>query len=187
MAQQTLVDVSGAARRSAAAKNLAANIRERITSRALVTLQRRLGPEVSREIGEVLNLPKREISSRVTVTKSEDHVDVTASGKRIPLRKFGGQWGVRSTAGATARIFIDGESRTYVSAFALPKGTIVARALAGEKRTPRLPLTPLYGPDIGSVLVSRSAHGIQTGLNSFAFDTLSTELERSTTIEMDSL
>lgn len=183
----TTVDVSGAVAKSAAVKDLAANIKQRITSRALVTLQRRIGPEAGRELGAVLNLPKREISSRVTVTKTDDYVDVTGSGKRIPLGKFGAKWGGMKTAGATAQIFVDGAPRTYVSAFALPKGAIVARALNGQKRVPRLPLAPLFGPDIGSVLVSHSAHGINERLSQFAMDTLTTECERLTGVEMANL
>lgn len=183
----TTVDVSGAARRSKATKDLAAHIQDRIGKRAIVTLQRRLGPELTRELSSVLNLAKSDISKRTSVTAGDNYVRVFASGKRIPLSRFGGKWRGRQTPGATAQIWRGGATKTYVGAFALAAGAIVSRALKGAKRVARLPLTNLFGPDVGSVMVSHSAHGIKNQLDEFAQATLEAELTRLTAVEMEKI
>lgn len=185
MANQQFVDVSGALTRSAATKKLAAEINERIGKRSLVTLKRRLGPEANRQFSSVLNLKKTEISKRVTVTSGDTYVDLNASGKRIALGKFGAKWGGAKTAGATAQIFVGGPTKVYKSAFILRgKGAVLARQLNGSKRVPRLPLQAPFGPDLGSVMVSKSAHGIVTQLNQFSFQTLMDENQRLADVEM---
>jgi hypothetical protein len=187
MTNKTFVDVSAAAQRSAATKQLAAEIEERITKRAMIALKRRLGPEANRQFSTVLNLKKPEISKRVTVTSGDGFVELTASGKRIALGKFGAKWGGHATAGATAQVFVGGQTKVYKSAFILPKGAVVARQLKGAKRVPRLPLQVPFGPDLGSVMVSRGTHGIVTQLNQFSFQLLSDENARLTAVEMQAI
>lgn len=186
---QTSVDLSGAKERAAATRKLAGELEPRVVQRALVTLARRLGPEVSRQLGAILNLPKSKISSRVKIDKGDTFIEVTLSGRRIALGQFGGKYGGHNTAGATAQVFIGQASKVYGSAFIISgkRGTILARKLiAANKRTARLPLQPLFGPDVGSVFVSPK-HQALTNLNDFAFTTLGDELERLTVIEMESV
>lgn len=182
--QQTRVDVTAASTRAAATRSLAANIKKLIGARAISTLRRRMGPEVNREMQSLLNLPKSEISSRINVTSTDSYVQVEASGRRISLSRFGAKWAGHKSAGATAQIWRESPTKTYVGAFAIASGAIFSRALNGAKRVARLPMTKLFGPDLGSVLASNGQHGIKRNLDQFAQQTLSDEIDRLAKIEM---
>jgi hypothetical protein len=187
MSDTVTVDVSGAISRSIALRQLSANIQDKVASRSVVALKRRLGPEVNRQFSEVLNLSKAEVSKRVTVTSGDGFVDLTVSGKRVPLGKFGAQYGGHKTPGATAQVFKGQQSKVYTSAFMLSrKGAVLARKRVGDKRVGRFPVHTLFGPDLGSVLISPD-HGMVTNLTDFAFELLSEETARLINVELGNI
>lgn len=183
------VDISRIIQESKGFRDLATQMQTRVTARAVSTLRRRIGPEANRELAEDLNLPARQISQRTHVTGGQDFVEVTGSGHAIPLSLFSAKWGGRSTPGATAQVFRSGDRRTYVSTF-IAKGVVYTRAKKGTKRVGRLPIRQLFGPDIGSILIS--SHGGPSGqiagrLAAFARDILAAEVERLIAVEVQSI
>lgn len=167
--------------------DLASNLQSRVTQRAVVTLARRIGPEVNRRLAADLNLSTRQISQRVSVTKGPDYVDITGSGKGIALSQFGAKWGGRKTSGAVVQVWRNSQPYTYVGAF-ITGGRVVSRQrLANGKRAGRLPLRQLIGPDIGSVLIDTGPHQIAGPLLGFARDLLSAEVERLITVEIGNI
>lgn len=169
-------------------QDLASNLQSRVTQRAVVTLARRIGPEVNRRLAADLNLSTRQISQRVSVTKGPDYVDITGSGTGIPLSQFGAKWAGRKSQGVVVTVWRNAGQYTYVGAFKLAAGAVVTRQrLANGKRAGRLPLRQLIGPDIGSVLIDTGNHQIAGPLLGFVRDTLSAEIERLVAVEIGNI
>lgn len=92
--------------------------------RAVVGLRRRVGPAVNRAVREHYNVKRALLteSFRVQDGSVRKHgnvsgsISVWASTRKLPLVMFGGRWGGRRTAGATAAI-VRSQRKTYAGAF----------------------------------------------------------------------
>lgn len=178
------VDLGNIVKQAEGFNRLASEMQDRVTKRAVSTLARRLGPQTNRLISAELNLSTRQVGQRVTVTNGGTYVDVTASGKPVPLSAFGAKWGGAKSAGAVAQVFRDSSPRTFVSTF-IRNGAVLVRRFVGDKRAGRLPVRPLAGPAIASLLLGRGPHQIEQPLDEFAQETLDAEVERLVAVEID--
>jgi len=185
-APRVSVDLGNVIKQADGFDRLASQLQERVTKRAVVTLARRLGPQTNRLIAAELNLSTRQVGQRVTVTNGGDYVEVTASGKPVPLSAFGAKWGGPSSAGATVQIFRDSAPRTLVSTF-IRAGAVLVRKFVGSKRAGRLPVRPLAGPAIASLLLGRGPHQIDQPLDYFAQQTLDAEVARLVALEINGI
>lgn len=127
----------------------------RAANRALISTRRKLEPLAKRVIRETYNVKLGDLSGKFQVRTDSDSggefIALSASTRGIPLLNFGGRWGGRKTAGATAQV-IRGQSKIYQSAFIATIGgtrKLVARQLirgGGGRRDPRNRLRTLLGP-----------------------------------------
>lgn len=127
------------------------------TQRAVSGLKRRAEPAAKRAVRSLYNVKAGDLSGKFRIEEGvsggkgdrSGFISIWASTRRIPLIAFGGKWGGRKTAGATAAI-TSGAAKTYGSAFiATVKGlrSIRVRTYAGGgKRAGRGPLRILRGP-----------------------------------------
>ncbi len=144
-------------------------------ARSAITVRRRFEPAAKRAIREIYNVRVSDLTGRFTVRTGADengeYISLNASAKPLPLFGFGGRWGGRKTAGATALIQ-KGERKVYNSAFIATvdgQRRLVARqfsrdATAASGRDGRRKLRTLTGPSAfqmvmgqGDVVVTRLA------------------------------
>lgn len=153
------IDVSSLQRRAIALAELPDKARSRVISRTVATLRRRLGTETRKFVSEQFGIGVQAIGRRVTTSSDANSVSVYGTTGKVPLGEFGGRYGGRLTAGATAQILRDGSRQTYKSAFIIKgRKTILARKLlAGGKRAARFPLVRLHGPTVESMVLGGGA------------------------------
>lgn len=89
-------------------------------ARSIASVRRRFEPAAKRAIREVYTVRASDLSGRFTVRsglgEEGEYLSLNASTKKLPLIGFGGRWGGRKTAGATAGIQV-GMRKVYASAF----------------------------------------------------------------------
>lgn len=89
-------------------------------ARSIASVRRRFEPAAKRAIREVYTVRAGDLSGRFTVRsglgEEGEYLSLNASTKKLPLIGFGGRWGGRKTAGATAGIQV-GMRKVYTSAF----------------------------------------------------------------------
>lgn len=89
-------------------------------SRSIASVRRRFEPAAKRAIREVYTVRAGDLSGRFSVRsglgEEGEYLSLNASTKKLPLIGFGGRWGGRKTAGATAGIQV-GMRKVYTSAF----------------------------------------------------------------------
>ncbi len=154
---------------------------DRTTQRATGTLLRRLPVQARRDIQDEYNLPARRIAEGITATRGEGFVELRGSKRGIGLINFGGRWGGRKSAGATAQVRrTEGRtvySGTFITTLRSSNRQIVERELDAGHRVGRLPVRTLYGPSMAHLL--RNADR-RDRLVEFSRDTLRDEVERLT-------
>lgn len=149
---------------------------DRVMSRAIGTLARRLPAQAKRDIKDEYNLPSSRISAGLSVRREDDAVVLIGRKRGIGLIEFGGRWQGRKAPGATARRRNDGGAETYT-------GSFIAKMLGGNRQIverttrKRLPLRVLYGPSIADMLKNADR---RQRLGDFAQDIAASELDRLT-------
>lgn len=125
--------------------------------RSVISVRRRFEPAAKKAIRETYNVRAGDLTGRFTVRTGADQngefIALSASTKKLPLIGFGGRWGGRKTAGATALIQ-NGARKVYKSAFIATVGgqrRLVARQFSRDSTAPsgrdgRRKLRTLTGP-----------------------------------------
>ncbi|QHB72090.1 hypothetical protein [Stenotrophomonas sp. 364] len=89
-------------------------------TRAIVSVRRRFEPAAKKAVREVYTVRAGDLVGRFQIRSGADKdgefLSLHASTGKLPLIGFGGRWGGRKTAGATAQIQL-GSRKTYSSAF----------------------------------------------------------------------
>jgi hypothetical protein len=122
---------------------------EQATKRSIVTVARRAEPLAKREVLKGFNIAEAKLAGKFRAVTTPDSLRLFASDRRFAVIDFGGQWGGRTTPGATARIEASGAPQTFKGAFiASVKGrqSIRERSIRGGKRAGRGPLIIVRGP-----------------------------------------
>ncbi len=125
--------------------------------RATVSLARRAGPAVSREIRGAFNVRARQLSGKITAKSTGDSLRIYAFDRRIPLMEFGGKWAGRKSPGAMASV-LRGQPEIYAHSFIRTVSglrSIRVRQQRGGGRVPRGPLQMLYGPSPRDMIIGR--------------------------------
>lgn len=114
------VSAGALARLAAQADGLSKAAITKADARSNASVRRRFEPAAKRAIREVYNVRASDLTGRFTVRSGLDqggeYLALNASLKKLPLIGFGGRWGGRKTAGATADIQ-KGKRKVYASAF----------------------------------------------------------------------
>jgi len=149
---------------------------DRVRSRAIGTLARRLPVQARRDMQDEYNLPASRIAAGLSTRREEGAVVLIGRKRGIGLIEFGGRWRGRKAPGATARVRNSGGAETYA-------GSFIARMLGGNRQIvqretrKRLPLRVLYGPSIADMLKNADR---RARLGDFAQDIAASELDRLT-------
>lgn len=119
------------------------------TKKAAASTARRVQPLAKEAITAVYTIRPNQLNGKFRAVVTPDALRVNASTRRFPLMAFGGKWGGRRTAGATASIR-RGVVTTYGGSFiATIQGlrSIRVRTEAGNgRRVARGPVRILRGP-----------------------------------------
>lgn len=130
------------ARFAALAGGLSKTAIAKADSRSIASVRRRFEPAAKRAIREVYTVRAGDLSGRFSVRsglgEEGEYLSLNASTKKLPLIGFGGRWGGRKTAGATAGIQV-GMRKVYTSAFIARIGgqrRMVVRQFSRDATTP---------------------------------------------------
>lgn len=181
----------GGIARHAARATRAASALERVTSRAISTVERRIGPEAAREISRsILNLPASKVSRHIKVSRSkaggEDYITVSASRTRLPLEDFKPSF---TAQGVSVRTWKDAPALRLPHAFRRKDkpGAWQRIPLRGGGLVSRLPIVKRKGPSLHRVFIQRgrfAGHGDIAGhLSQFTRTTLAVEIARLLRVE----
>lgn len=182
------IDMSALSRNAARLRKISATAGKRVVERAKATLRRRLATETRRLVSQEYGVSTRELGKRITTESDSSGVTVFGTTPRVPLIKFGGRYGGKRTAGATAEI-LRGTRKTYGSAF-LSKGkkNIVARGLkpGSNQRYGRLPVVVLHGPSPKSMVLGGGTPGPTPAskVADIAGDIFGSEVDRLVNVEL---
>ncbi|WWW37253.1 hypothetical protein V8017_11600 [Stenotrophomonas rhizophila] len=145
------------ARLAAQVEGVSARAIAQADTRAIVSVRRRFEPAAKKAVREVYTVRAGDLVGRFQIRsgadKAGEFLSLHASTRKLPLIGFGGRWGGRKTAGATAQIQL-GSRKTYNSAFiAMVNGQrrMLARQFSRDStapsgRDPRNKLRTLTGP-----------------------------------------
>lgn len=123
---------------------------EKIRSRALGTLTRRLPVQARRDIQTEYNLKASRVSDGLSIRRpDEGGVILRGSARGINLIAFGARWSKRN--GITARVKKSGAATVAKQAF-IATGKNGNRLVFQRRGKARLPIDALYGPSIGQML-----------------------------------
>lgn len=183
------IDIGAALRTARQLTQVAGGV-ERVKQRAIVTLQRRLQAESARVIPRRFNVAAKLVRPRLTVREARPGVvELVGSGNPLELQHFGGEWGGRLTPGASAQILVGGERRVRKGSFVRKRDSarkimIRADSKKHDGRVQRLPIKTLYGPDVGSMLLSDN---VANELLEFGRRILDSEVARLVAVELQGL
>lgn len=151
------INAGALARLSAQIDGLSAAALAKADARSLASVRRRFEPAAKRAIRETYNVRASDLSGKFQVRSGADgggeFMALHVWTQKLPLMSFGGRWGGRKTAGATAQI--QSETRkVYGSSFIAMidgKRRLVARQFSRDStspsgRDPRNKLRTLMGP-----------------------------------------
>lgn len=124
--------------------------------RARGTLVRRLPVEARRDIQTEYALGAIRIGRGLSVRVEADAVVLTGAKRGVGLIEFGGRWGGRRSAGATAQVHTGGgrttRPHTFIATGASGNRQIFERATIGGRRAGRWPIVAAYGPSVAQML-----------------------------------
>lgn len=148
---------------------------EKIRSRAIATLARRLPVQARRDIQQEYNLTATRIRDGLSIRRpDEGDVILRGSARGINLIAFGARWTKRR--GVTARVKKGGAATVQQHAF-IATGRNGNRLVFERRGKKRLPLDALYGPSVGQML----KHGDRPQrLADFASGVIAAEIARQT-------
>lgn len=161
-------DISGVKRRAIQFARLAGKGRERVVTRTVATVKRRVGTLTKAAVMEEFNIGVQNIGRRVFVESKDSSVSVYGTNTKIPLHQFGGKYrftkGKSRSPGATAQILKGGPRKTYASSFIIKGGKkIFARKLNSGistdvkgVRAGRHPLIALRGPSFKDMVLGNA-------------------------------
>lgn len=153
---------------------VSANV-EKIRSRALGTLARRLPVQARRDIQNEYNLTATRISAGLSVRRPDNgSIVLRGAARGVNLVAFHARW--RKRTGVTAKVRKAGQPTIRPNAF-IAKAKNGARLVFERRGKARLPLDAQYGPSIGQML----KHGDRPKrLADFASGIIATEIARLT-------
>lgn len=123
---------------------------EKVRSRALGTLARRIQVQARRDIQSEYNLTASRINDGLSVRRPDDgSVILRGQARGINLIAFGARWSKKT--GVTARVLKSGKPTIRREAF-IAKGKNGALLVFERRGKARLPLDAVYGPSIGQML-----------------------------------
>ncbi len=164
---------------------------ERMKERAKGTLKRRLQAQAARVLPARFNVKPAVIRPRLSVgTEGRDVVTLTGSGRALPAHVFGGRYGGRASPGASWQVLVGGEGRVRPGTFVRkndPEKKIMVRVPSRRdigQRVQRLPIKGVYGPSVGSMLLSDQ---VGSGLAEFGAAILAVEVARLRAVELRGL
>ena len=153
-----------AVRRSAARLGLTAKAVATLETRLKGTLRRRMVVEAKRDMAAETLVPKDRLAADLGGRTTESGVEIVGRRRGIGLINYAGEWGGRTSPGATAQV-IRGERETIKGAFVAPLGNarqIVKRvgpkviATKGRyKGQKRQRIEVEYGPSVGALLSNK--------------------------------
>ncbi len=112
--------VAALARLAAQVDGLSKTAIAKADGKSIASVRRRFEPAAKRAIREVYTVRAGDLGGRFSVRSGlgdeGEYLSLNASTKKLPLIGFGGRWGGRKTAGATAGIQV-GQRKVYASAF----------------------------------------------------------------------
>lgn len=185
------MNAAALARLSAEVGGLSRTAIAKADGRAIMSVRRRFEPAAKRAIRDVYNVRASDLVARFTVRSGLDengeYLSLNASTKPLPLIGFGGRWGGRKTAGATADIQ-KGKRKIYTSAFIAKVGgqlRLVVRqfsrdATARSGRDGRRKLQALTGPSAYQMVMGEdeaTAARLAREMNAFRGRELKRQLE----------
>lgn len=117
-------------------------------------LLRKLPSKAKAEIRRLYAIPARKLSGVLSTRRSSDAVELVGSGQGMSLVTFGGQYGGRSTPGATVRV-TQSRGRAVVLGSFIPKSIpqiFEREKLPSGARVGRYPIKKLWGPSGAQML-----------------------------------
>ena len=144
--------------------------------RAVGTLARRLPVIARRDMQAEYNLRASRIAEHLSASRGDGYVELRGQKRGIGLIEFGGRWGGRKSAGATAQRRRNGGRESY-------PGTFIATLKGGNRHIvervgkKRLPIELFYGPSISQMLRNQPR---RERLRTAAEEILDAEIERLT-------
>lgn len=186
MAAGVTIDTSPLRHHAGRLSRLADTARERVVTRTIGTLRRKVLTEARRAMAQQFGVGVQAIGQRITAETDADSLTVYGTSGRLSLHLFGGRYGGRKTPGATAEIKRGGR-RVYASAFTIDSRgkTIYGRPLvASGRRAPRQ-FVRLHGPSVGSMFLGRGGAGgtPADAVSEIAQDIFRAEIDRLLTVE----
>lgn len=205
-----VIDFAGLVRQAARIDQLRKGGLDRVRTRTVATLKRRLGPEAARLLSaEVLNLTPRQISPHLSVEVSGSGLGVDAlilrgDRGRLPLSDFRATWGGRNTPGAVATLWRDAGPITFAHTFKVKgggkqiwqrvpfTGAKFNSARGGRQRgggsasglVDRLPIVVRKGPAFARAVTGKKHGDILPPLFDFARSVLADEVARLLKVEL---
>jgi len=123
---------------------------EKVRSRALATLARRLIVQARRDIQNEYNLKAARIRDGLSIRRPDNGaVILRGSARGINLIAFGARWSKRN--GVTARVLKSGKQTLRPHAF-IARGRNGNTLVFERRGKTRLPLDAEYGPSVGQML-----------------------------------
>ena len=184
MAFSARIDTSPLARNAKRLAQLAETARERVVTRSIATMRRKLLTEARRAISAEYGIGVQAIGNRMTAEVSPNSLSIYGTAGSLPLSWFGGKYSGRMSLGATASV-LRGETKLYRSSF-IVKGrkNIVRRPMKGDKREPRRYAT-MWGPGVESMFTGGGAGGRPPVVQvvGLAQDIFSAEIDRLIEVE----
>lgn len=179
------------ARLAAQVEGVSAKAIAQADTRAIVSVRRRFEPAAKKAVREVYNVRVGDLVGRYQIRSGADEggefLSLHASTRKLPLLDFGGRWGGRKTAGATAEIQA-GTRKTYNSAFiATVNGQrrLLVRQFSRDSRAksgrdPRNKLRVMTGPSAFQMVTgegSAVAAGLARQMNEYRGSELVRQLQ----------
>lgn len=187
MAFGAKIDTSALQRNAVRLGRLADTARERVVTRTIGTMRRKLLTQARREVSAEYGIASREIGQRMTSESTSDSLSIFGTTGRLPLHVFGGRYTGRKSAGASAEI-LRGNRKVYRSAFAIKNrnpAVLYTRPLGSDgKRAPKR-YVRLHGPSVESMFLGGGAGGSTpaTKVITSAQEIFGAEIERLLTVE----
>lgn len=187
MGYRATLDTSALQRNALRLGRLASNVRERVVTRTMGTLRRKILTEARRAIAQEFGVGVQAIGQRMTSETSADSLSIYGTTGRLPLHEFSGRYTGPKSPGAAAEI-VRGSRKVYTAAFAI-KGrspaVIYARPLVDSTRRAPRRYVRLHGPSVESMFLGRDG-GEQTPaakVTAMAGEIFGAEIERLLTVE----
>lgn len=186
MAYGATLDTSALQRNALRLGRLADTARERVITRTMGTLRRKILTEARRAIAAEYGIGVQAIGKRMTSESAADSLTIYGTAGRLPLHEFGGRYTGRKSAGASAEI-LRGGRRIYTSAFTIAsRGPVIYSRpiIASGRRAPKR-FVRLHGPSVESMFLGGGTGGQTpaTQVIALSSEIFSAEIDRLLAVE----